>query len=249
MMSSRPLNRAQVRELDRRAIEEYGIPGLILMENAGRNAARAIRHILAGMIGTPAGARAAIVCGGGNNAGDGFVIARHLMNVGVDVMLDLAVDPARLAGDAAVNYAIARRMGIPMRDIRDPAAIAAAGTRWKDCHVVVDALLGTGFSGAVRAPLDAVIRAINETRVARAGDAGSGLSSENARPLIVAIDLPSGLDADTGTAGGVAVRADVTVTMAAAKIGFGAPTAADYTGRIVVVDIGAPSRLFEDLRL
>jgi NAD(P)H-hydrate epimerase len=237
MNPEKPLTREQIRRIDTIAIEQYDVPGVILMENAGRNAARAIRrHALS----EPERATVAIVCGSGNNAGDGFVIARHLANLGARVELYLAADPARLAGDAAVNYRIAERMGIPQTDVRSSEQLAAAGTRWRQCDVLVDAILGTGFVGQVRPPLDEVIRVINAVKGRPPGLPAASDASLPVRPVIVAIDLPSGLDADTGSPGNATVRADLTITMVARKIGFDAVGATDYTGPVIVVDIGAP---------
>lgn len=221
------LTRAQVREIDRRAIDEYGIPGIVLMENAARGAAAVILEAL-----KPAGP-VAIVCGRGNNGGDGFAIARHLSNAGLSVELFLACDPAKLTGDAATNHLIAERLGLPRHRCDTPERIDAARTTLRGAAVVVDAVLGTGFSGEVRPPLDRVITVINE---AHAGGV-----------VVVAVDLPSGLDADTGRPSNATVRADLTVTFVARKAGFDAPGATEYTGRVYVADIGAPAGLVQEL--
>jgi NAD(P)H-hydrate epimerase len=213
------------------------------MENAGRNAARVIRREV--LRGATTGS-VAIVCGGGNNGGDGFVVARHLVNVGVGVEVFLAVDPTRLTGDAATNWRIVERMNIPAFDIRTPDQLSAAADRWRRCDAILDALLGTGFAGQVRAPLDAVIDAINALHVARAPEPAPTRTASG-RPVIVAIDLPSGLDADSGQPANATVRADLTITMVARKIGFDRPGAADFTGRVDVVDIGAPRPLIQQI--
>lgn len=229
------LTRAQVRAFDRAAIERLGLPGIVLMENAGRNAARVIRnHVLR----EPQGKKVAIVCGGGNNGGDGFVIARHLANDGARVTVYLAADPASLAGDAATNHRVVAAMGLPIASVRTSPELAEAQKRWKKCDAIVDALLGTGFAGSVRPPLDAIIGAINEA-------GRGGLLSRG--PAIVAIDLPSGLDADTGAPSNATVRAGLTITMVGRKVGFDAAGAADYTGQVIVVDIGAPASLLANL--
>jgi NAD(P)H-hydrate epimerase len=215
------LTRAEVREIDRRAIEEFGLPGIVLMENAGRGAAELL-HGLAPR------AAVVIVCGRGNNAGDGFVIARHLENLGHDVRLLLAGDPAELRGDAAIAWRVAERAGIPaMRlDAATPAdwERALAGAEW-----IVDALLGTGASGPPRGAIATAIEAVNA-----AGRRGT---------KVLAVDLPSGLDCDTGTAAGGCVRADVTATFVARKVGFDVPDAAPLLGAVHVVGIGAPRAL------
>lgn len=225
-MTLRPLSREEVRAVDRRAIAEYGLPGIVLMENAGRNAA-ALLHA------RRPGGRIAIACGRGNNAGDGFVMARHLENLGHDVRLLLACRPADLRGDAATNAAVAARAGIPMVDLVDGDVAA-----WMDAVAaadwIVDALLGTGASGPPRGVLAVAIRALNEAR-----EAGGR--------RVLAVDLPSGLDCDTGEAPGDCVRADVTATFVATKLGFGRPGAAAFTGTIEIVDIGVPRKLLADI--
>ena len=217
----KPLTRAEVREIDRRSIEEFGLPGIVLMENAGRNSA-ALLHERA-----PA-ARVAIVCGKGNNAGDGFVIARHLENLGHDVRLLLACEPAELLGDAAIAWGVAEKAGIPVRQLaaatREEWGEALAGADW-----IVDALLGTGTSGAPRGAIATAIEAVNA-----AGRRGA---------KVFAVDLPSGLDCDTGTAPGACVRADVTATFVAPKVGFDAAAATPLLGGVHVVAIGAPRAL------
>ena len=220
------LTRAQVREVDLRAIEEFGIPGIVLMENAGRNAAGLIQGW------TPPGGTVAIVCGRGNNGGDGFVIARHLFNAAVHVELFLACDPRQLTGDAATNARIAEKMALPMHAFDTPERIEPARPLLAQAAVIVDAVLGTGFSGQVRAPLDQVIAAINQ-----AGGAG--------RAVVVAVDLPSGLDCDTGAPSNATARAAHTITFGARKAGFASPGAAAYTGQVHVADIGAPRTLVQ----
>ena len=229
-----PLTRLQIREVDRLAIEELGIPGVVLMENASRGVTEAVLTLLGDELGLePSAARVAVLCGGGNNGGDGYAIARHLHNAGVAVSIYAARDHDRLGGDAAVNCGIVRRMGMAVTSIVTAAEVAAAGPRWRGCHVVVDALLGTGFAGEVRQPLAAALEHCNA-----ASSAGGG-------PRVVAVDVPSGLDCDTGRPAGVTVRANVTVTFVAAKVGFDAAAARPYLGRVIVAGIGAPPELIQ----
>jgi NAD(P)H-hydrate epimerase len=215
----RSLTRAEVREVDRRAIEDFGLPGIALMENAGRNAALLV-HERAPL------ARVAIVCGKGNNAGDGFVIARHLANLGHDVRLLLACDPADLRGDAAINWHVVDRMRLPASRLdAAPQADweqALAGADW-----IVDALLGTGAVGPPRGAIATAIAAINAV-AARAGG------------RVLAVDLPSGLDCDSGLAAEPCIRADLTATFVAPKVGFETQAARAVLGEVRVVDIGAP---------
>jgi len=222
------LTRAQVREVDRRAIEDYGVPGVVLMENAGRNAAHLIRYW------TPHNGPVAIVCGRGNNGGDGFVIARHLHNAGIRVELLPACEIMHLTGDAATNAGIVEKMGLPLRMFDTVERIAEERPTLRRAMVIVDALLGTGFSGKVRSPMDLAINAINEE--ARAGGT-----------KVVAIDLPSGLDCDTGEPSNATVKANHTITFVARKAGFDAPGAAAYTGEVLVSDIGAPEMIIGEV--
>lgn len=215
------LMRAEVRDIDRRAIEEYGLPGIVLMENAGRGSAELL-HALAPR------AAVAIVSGKGNNAGDGFVIARHLENLGHAVRLLLACEPAECRGDAAIAWHVVERAGIPGARLASATPVewerALAGADW-----VVDALLGTGASGPPRGAIATAIEAVNA-----AGRHGA---------KVFAVDLPSGLDCDTGTAAGACVKADVTATFVAPKVGFDAAAAVPLVGEVHVVGIGVPRAL------
>jgi NAD(P)H-hydrate epimerase len=209
------ISRAQSRELDRRAVEEYGMTGAMLMENAGRGVADRLCALgIAGPV--------VICCGRGNNGGDGFVVARHLDLRGYEVAVLLAGDPARLSGDAALNFRVIRASGIAIDRIdRGSLDARLAGAAW-----IVDALLGTGARGEPRPPFDAIIDDINAAGVA-----------------VLAVDLPSGLDCDTGQAARHTIRAAHTCTFVAPKPAFLAPGAAAYTGQVHVVDIGAPRPL------
>ena len=232
----RPLTREQVRAVDLQAIGDYSLPGIVLMENAGRNAAHLLMSLTSNdRLDRPL--RVAIACGRGNNGGDGFVIARHLENLGAEVKLLLACDPAAYRGDAAVNHAVAVRAGIPIEPLESAPAeawsAALAGSDW-----IVDALLGTGASGAPRGAVATAIRAINLARDPH--------GPECRPPRVLAVDLPSGLDCDTGLAAGECVRADVTATFVARKIGFDAPGAGAFTGAVHVLDIGVPRRLLDE---
>ncbi|MCG3137132.1 MAG: Bifunctional NAD(P)H-hydrate repair enzyme Nnr [Phycisphaerae bacterium] len=217
----RALTRQEIRELDRRAIAEYGIPGAVLMENAGRNTAQLILQ----QIEPEAPPAVGIFCGSGNNAGDGFVIARHLHNAGLPVQLILVGDVERLPDEARINIEIVRRMELPMLRFDEPTI----GPLIEQCEIIIDALLGTGFSGSPRPPYDAAIRVIN--------------AADHA--WRVAVDLPSGLDCDSGQPADSTVRADCTITFVARKIGFDAPAAEPYLGQVYVVDIGAPRELLD----
>jgi NAD(P)H-hydrate epimerase len=216
------LSREQVRALDRRAIEEFGVPGIVLMENAGRGAAEVL--ISLGCKGP-----VLICCGKGNNGGDGFVIARHLDNRQIPVRVLLFADPGRLEGDAAINYQIIARSGLEI-SVYDGEFVNDARVRSElaKAEWIVDALFGTGLTGPVRKPFDQIIQCANE----------SGRR-------ILAVDIPSGMDCDTGQPLGPTVRAEHTVTFVAEKKGFANPLARNWTGQVHVVNIGAPRRLLE----
>jgi len=215
------LTREQVRLIDKLALERYHIPGLVLMENASRAVADAIISMA-----SVADASVAIVCGGGNNGGDGFAVARHLHNRGAHVDLVLAAAPARLRGDALMNWQIVEAMGIENVDFHDSEDVVNAHA----VDIVIDALFGTGLSRQPDADMTKLIEVMNR----------SGLP-------IVAIDLPSGLDCDSGEALGACIRATRTVTFVAEKVGFANPASKQYTGEITVGDIGCPRELIEEV--
>lgn len=217
------LNRAQSRNVDHRAINELGMSGLVLMENAGRGVVdKLFQFGIQGPV--------VICCGKGNNGGDGFVIARHLDLRHQEVRVLLFADPAELTSDALANYRLLQHCDIPMQVFSPQATgdeIAAALPKrgW-----IVDALLGTGATGNPRAPIDQALLAMN---------------AASARKL--AVDLPSGLDCDTGQPGEPTFRAEHTCTFVAPKTGFYAAGAEAYTGVVHVIDIGAPRTLIEEI--
>jgi NAD(P)H-hydrate epimerase len=226
MTAPQVLNRNQVRELDRRAIEEFGVPGIVLMENAGRGVA----EFVASLVPRPPTAPVVICCGKGNNAGDGFVIARHLDNRGIPVEILLFAEPGEIQGDAATNLAIVQNSGIEPEEFTSNVDDESLQTRLARAACLVDALLGTGARGAPRPPLDRVIRAMN----------ASG-------KRIVAVDLPSGLDCDSGEAPGEAICAAHTCTFVAPKPGLLLDRAREFVGQLHVIDIGAPRKLVEEV--
>ena len=215
------LTRDQVRRIDELAIREYGIPGIVLMENAGRGAAEIIERTYG-----PRGS-ALVVCGTGNNGGDGFVIARHLHNAGWSVRVLIAGDPLRFSPDAATNDRIIQAMELERTVAVDGETQRKVVDSTSANDVVIDALLGTGFSEIVRSPLAELIATLNGSK----------------KRAMVAVDVPSGLDCDTGEPGGVAVRAHLTITFVAPKRGFVVEGARPYVGRCEVVGIGAPKEL------
>ena len=215
-----PMSREQVRDVDRRAMEEFGLSGLALMENAGRGTADWLFN--EGLEG-----RVAICCGKGNNAGDGFVIARHLEAAGVDVEVLLFTDPAELSGDAETNFAVLKKAGTPVISAIELDE-ATLSNRLQTSEWVVDALLGTGITGEVREPFASAVRAINAC----------------GKPVL-AIDLPSGMDCDTGQPLGECVKATRTATFVARKLGFDGAGAESLTGLVKVLPIGAPRQLLD----
>ena len=221
-MLIRPLSRDEVRSIDRRAAEEFGLSTLVLMENAGRGAADRLCEIL------PRDGRVVIACGPGNNGGDGGVVARHLDARGRSVRVAWFAPLDKIAGDALIQHKILAASGIDQQEWAGPVDRGRPDALFAEADWIVDALLGTGLARPVEGVLREVIESMN----------ASG------KP-IVALDLPSGLDADSGEPLGIAVRASETVTFVAPKLGFAQPGASAYTGRITVVDIGVPRRLLE----
>ncbi|HEY3242702.1 MAG TPA: NAD(P)H-hydrate epimerase [Phycisphaerae bacterium] len=221
------LTREQVRRLDSLASERLHMPSIILMENAGANAARVI------LARYPPASECtyAICCGPGNNGGDGLVIGRHLHNAGAKVRLIVCGHERDLSTDAGVNLRIVQAMGLPLQLATDAGTLERAVQAVSGADVVIDALLGTGFHGEVRAPLADVIRAINAA----------------SRRALVAVDVPSGLDCVTGAASAATIRADLTVTFAASKRGFQCGDGPACVGEVVVVGIGTPPELIEEI--
>ncbi len=211
----RYLSAEESRNVDWLAKSQGHIMGIVLMENAGRG----IAEIL--LAENPKG-KVVICCGRGNNGGDGFVIARHLNAAGVDVHVLLFANPKELMGDACMNHAIIAHSDIPMKVLTSPSAEDLKSI-FQDAVWVVDALVGTGQKGVLRSPFDIVVRQINESGV-----------------KVIAVDLPSGLDADTGIASDPTIKATITVTMVTPKTGFQNPEAQYYLGKLKVVGIGLP---------
>lgn len=214
------LTRKQVREVDRLAVERYGMPSIVLMENA----ARAVAEEAWMMLQQRAGRSVLILCGGGNNGGDGLAAARHLHNRGVDVQIALITDPDGYKGDALTNYNIIRKMGLPCE------AAAADRLHRKAYDLVIDAIFGTGLTQCPRPPFEQLAAAVNSMEVD-----------------VLAVDIPSGLDCDTGKPLGPCIRARQTVTFVATKVGFAAPEASEFTGDVTIADIGCPRELIDQV--
>ncbi len=228
----------KIRELDRLTIEKFGVPGALLMERAGQGIAAGVirlsrEHHLAGN-------KALLIAGHGNNGGDAFVAARFLKDAGFAVQVLLAGEKAKLRGDALCHFKKMTRHKVPFKELKSENDWHKLAAENKYCpEIIVDGVLGTGLEGKARGVAAAAIRFIN---------ALSGKS------LVVAIDIPSGLDSDTGDAKGDSpspsamakrdsVRADLTITLGLPKKGLVEQSALEYVGRVEVVDIGLPSAL------
>lgn len=226
-MRTRALTRAEVRELDRRAVQDYGVPSLLLMENAGRACAAAAAELLVGGRG-----EVVVLCGPGNNGGDGLVVARTLWNRGRDarVLWIGGRSAEEGSGDVRANARMWRALGREIEPVVSLQDADELGRSLERADVVVDALFGTGLSRPVEGLFARVIRAVN-----RSGRA------------VLAVDVPSGLDADRGEVLGEAIRATRTVTFVAPKAGFERGRAPDLLGRWEVAEIGIPRPLLEAL--
>ncbi len=215
-----PLTRDQVRSVDLRAIQDYGMSGLVLMENAGRGAASIIARVA-----RPG--EVIILCGRGNNAGDGYVIARHLELMGHSPMILSLVPRESLQGDALANAQIARAAQIDCQHVEERQTLERL---LASASNIVECLLGTGARGAPRGLMGDAVRLANELDATR-----------------IAIDVPAGLDCDTGVAHDPTLRADHTISFVAAKVGFQKPTAASYLGQLHSVGIGVPKKLLVEV--
>ena len=218
------LNREQVREVDRTAIEDLGMSGLVLMENAGRGCVDVLRKL--GATGP-----VLIAAGKGNNGGDGFVVARHLDSTRIAAEVALLCPPGELKGDAAANFQLLAATDVKVFTIDEDRFEDRLNESLANAQWIVDALLGTGATGPPRAPYDAVIEQLN---------------AASARKL--AIDIPSGLDCDTGKPEQPTFRADRTCTFVAAKPGLLAAEAGAFVGIMHVIDIGVPRSILQQVQ-
>lgn len=214
--AGKTLTAAMMREADRRCIEELGIPGAVLMDRAGTAVFREVKQ---GPVG--------VVCGKGNNGGDGFVVARLCLLTGFETRVVLVGDPGEVRGDARTFMRVYERLGGAITVAADEAAVKQAMSGLDGCATMVDALLGTGVQGEVRGLVRIAI-------------------DHWPKAYTVAVDLPSGLHTDTGEVLGACVRAGVTVTFQFTKQGFENPAARSYLGRLVVADIGIPAVCADD---
>ncbi len=213
------MTKDQVRAVDSWAINTLGIPGVVLMENAGRSCAELIKEKLKA-ISEP---KVCIFCGTGNNGGDGYVIARHLLNSGFKVEVVICGNRMKVKGDAKINLDILEKLSLPIEqlNLKEDDVPARVKAFTADTDMIIDGLFGTGLSGPLRDDYIQLIESINTCDCP-----------------ILAVDIPSGMDCDNGRPLGAAVRASCTVTFVAVKKGFVSECAASYTGEIFVASIG-----------
>ncbi|MFH1624412.1 MAG: NAD(P)H-hydrate dehydratase [Pseudomonadota bacterium] len=216
-----------MQKLDRKAIEECGIPGIVLMENAGRGATEIVERYYPRL----PDKKVAIFAGKGNNGGDGFVIARHLFNRGVNVKVYLLAAGDSLQGDAKVNFHIVRNLGIDLFELEGKNSLDLVRGEIKGYDLIIDAIFGTGLDSEVRGIFREVIDILNQTDVPK-----------------VAVDIPSGLSADTGKILGNCIKANVTVTFGHPKLGLFIQPGSGYVGNLEVIDISIPKYLIEEVK-
>lgn len=216
----------EMRELDRRTIQEVGVPSLVLMENAGRGTYQVLRREFPELRGP-----VAVLAGRGNNGGDGLVVARHLAQDGFPVTVFLLASRTEIRGDARVNLQIAENLGLNLVEILEERDLEQAFNQMARADLLVDALLGTGLNAPVQGLMARLIEELNTLHLP-----------------VLAVDIPSGLNADTGEPLGVAFRAQVTVTYGYPKLGQILPPGRDYVGRLWRVDIGIPAALAREVK-
>ena len=216
-MNKKAVTVRQIQNLDKIVIEEYGIPSVVLMENAGRCVALEIIALLK----KKKNSFVCIFCGLGNNAGDGFVVARHLMGAGIKIKVFLVGKAEQLKADAMLNYRILKKLRCMVKEINTVREKAVQDAFKAD--IIVDAIFGVGLNREISEPFSSVINELNK----------------NAK-YIVAVDIPSGLNGTTGKIYGICVKAGTTVTFSFVKKGFLKADGPGYTGKVVVADIGMP---------
>jgi hydroxyethylthiazole kinase-like uncharacterized protein yjeF len=222
----RVLNTQQMREADRRTIDDVGIPSVVLMENAGRQAVAAMEAAYEDI----GSSHVAVLCGRGNNGGDGFVIARTLVQRGVETSVFLLGSVAEVRGDARTNLEILGRIGLTVVEITNAQEWELHFSEISECDLLVDAILGTGFSGRLSGLFETVVADVN----------GLGVP-------VVAIDLPTGVSADSHEIDGEAIEASMTVTLGAPKIPLVLPPADTHCGDLVIADIGIPLPIIDEI--
>ena len=217
-----------MQKMDQYTIEKIGLPGVVLMENAG---AKVVEEILANT--SEINPRVIVLAGGGNNGGDGFVIARRLFDAGLHPLLCLLVEPNRIKGDAKVHLEVYLNRGLPLFYLHEKT-FNELQLEMNQADIIIDAILGTGVNGPVRKPLEDVISLVN---------------TYEGRKLIISVDIPSGVSSDNGKVDGVAIKADKTITFVFPKKGFFLNDGPKYVGEWKAVDISVPSSIVEEIGL
>jgi len=222
----RVLNASQMREADRRAIREIGIPSIVLMENAGHQVVAALEAHYPDL----ADRRVTVLSGRGNNGGDGFVVARILRQRGIDVSVFVTGSLDEVRGDARINLGILGHLGLPVIPVHDAQAWELHQSEVAHADIVVDAMFGTGLGSALSGLLETIVADVNAMDLP-----------------VVSVDLPSGMSADTQTLIGTCIDASITVTLAAPKLPLVLPPAELRVGKLVVADIGIPLDVIETI--
>lgn len=218
-----------MRQMDKIAIEEFKIPGVILMENAGIKVAQAVKNMWKAAK-NGVSRKVVFFCGKGNNGGDGFVAARHLVNMGFEASVFIIADPDSITGDAAINLEIIKNLDIAIKVIKEEADLGEAKDLAKGAFVLVDAIFGTGLKGQVRGIAKSVIEIINQLEIP-----------------VISVDIPSGICGSTGKVLGAAVKAHQTVTLALPKTGLLLYPGAEYVGELITADISMPTKLVKSI--
>ncbi|MCF7874042.1 MAG: NAD(P)H-hydrate epimerase [Candidatus Omnitrophica bacterium] len=211
----------QMKKVDKAAMDEFGIPSLILMENAGRAAADIAYKMLIDKKG-----KVICICGKGNNGGDGFVCARHLINKGINILVFLTCSRDRLKGDAKINFSILEKIKVPIYELTKKDDFTDLKNEIINSQLVVDAIFGIGITGKIKEPYSEIIETINKNK------------NET-----LALDIPSGLDATDGVPLGKCIKANRTATFAAPKTGLVTKEGPEFCGEVIVVDIAIPKQL------
>jgi NAD(P)H-hydrate epimerase len=222
----RILTTAQMREADRCTIEDVGIPSLVLMENAGRQVVAALESAYESQL----EGRVAVLCGRGNNGGDGFVVARTLLQRGADTLVCVIGSLADVKGDARINLDILGQLGVTVVEIADEQSWELHSSEIGRCSLIVDAIFGTGLRSPLAGMLETIVADVNALDIP-----------------VVSIDLPSGMSADTSQLGGDCIDASMTVTLGALKLPLVLPPAEACAGDVVLADIGIPHSVVESL--
>lgn len=218
-----------MRQMDRIATRDYAIPGVVLMENAGREVALAVKNMWIQQK-HKAPTKIALFCGKGNNGGDGFVAARHLANMGFDIIVFIMANHDSITGDAVVNLEIIKNMGLRIKVIDEESDLDEVMGMTRNASILVDAMFGTGLRGRVRGIAEKVIEMINKLKIP-----------------VIAVDVPSGICAETGKILGSAVKSKQTITMALPKTGLLFYPGVEYVGELLTADIGMPIKLVQSV--